>query len=269
MTRSLVTPIGVVLLLCLNCFAAEKPNVPEPKSQVLRVMSYNIHHSRGADNRVDVARIAEVIKAQKADIVGLQELDRGVERSGRKDMPAELAKLTGMHVYFEKNIIYQGGDYGNAILSRYPILQQTNSFYKMVRPNEQRALQQVILDVNGRKVLFLNTHIDYRPEDDERLLHAVEIKDALKRYPTLPTILTGDFNDYPNSPTHNSIKTLFADTWEATGQGDGFTLYSDGPVKRIDYIFYVKSDALKPLKTWVVDTKASDHLPVVTDFTLR
>lgn len=259
---------GLGLLVSSIGHGAEQQNATNT-TQTVRVMSYNIRHARGQDDKVDVARIAEVIKKEKADIVGLQEVDKGVVRSGRVDLPAELAKLTGMHVFFEKNIPYQGGEYGNAILSRYPILQQTNSYYKMIRAGEQRALQQVVVDVKGRKLLFMNTHIDYRPDDTERLMNVVEMKEALKRYPGLPSILTGDFNDYPNGRTHKSVKEAFADAWEAVGTGDGFTYPSDKPRSRIDYIFYSQPETLKPIKAWVVDTQASDHSPLVADFVLR
>ena len=85
-------------------------------------MSYNVHHGEGSDGRIDLERIAAVIKEEKADLVALQEVDRGVLRSGKRDLPAELAKLTGMSVFFENNFGYQGGEYGNAILTRLPVL---------------------------------------------------------------------------------------------------------------------------------------------------
>src|SRR5690348_3713888 len=82
-------------LLLVGCAPAQT------NQQTFRVLSYNIHHGEGIDGKIDIKRIAGFIKETKADIVGLQEVDRGVERTARQDFPKELAKLTGMKVYFE------------------------------------------------------------------------------------------------------------------------------------------------------------------------
>src|SRR3954447_16208752 len=68
-----------------------------------RAMTYNIHHGEGLDRKIDLVRIAELIKRERADIVALQEVDKGVERTGRRDLPQELASLTGMTCVFSNN----------------------------------------------------------------------------------------------------------------------------------------------------------------------
>ena len=87
----------------------------------LRVLSYNIHHGRGTDGVVDLERIAGVIRGSAADVVVLQEVDDRTERTGRIDQTAELGRLTGLHAEFGRQIDYQGGRYGQAILSRTPL----------------------------------------------------------------------------------------------------------------------------------------------------
>jgi endonuclease/exonuclease/phosphatase family metal-dependent hydrolase len=233
-----------------------------------RVMSYNIHHGRGMDGRVDLDRIAGLIRSECADIVALQEVDRGVERTARRDLPAELARLTGMHCYFEKNIPYQGGEYGNAVLTRFPILQQTNTHLRMLHTNEQRGVIQLVLEVRGKKLLFMNTHIDHRREDAERLKNVEQFAEIISGYPKLPVIFCGDFNALPGSPTHQRMKTLLADSWEMAGEGDGFTFPADKPVRRIDYI-WVSRETIEPLKLRVPATTASDHLPVVAEVRIK
>ena len=84
-------------------------------------MTYNIHVGVGMDKKLDLPRIADVIKREHVDLVGLQEVDRGVERTQRIDEIAELARLTRMDYAFAFNLKYQGGQYGVAILSRFPI----------------------------------------------------------------------------------------------------------------------------------------------------
>ncbi len=231
-------------------------------------MTYNIHHGEGIDGRIDLERLANVIKAEKADIVALQEVDRGVLRSGRRDLPSELAKLTGMSVFFENNLSYQGGEYGNAVLTRYPILLATNTHYKMLEPKEQRGAIQIILWANGKRFLLMNTHLDYRETgEEERLLHVETIRELAQKYGQCPVIVCGDFNSTPGSRTHKAMTKFLQDSWELAGRGEGLTIPPENPRTRIDYIWV--SRELKVEKVWVPSTQASDHLPVVAELRFR
>lgn len=259
---------GLLLFLSLT-FPSSHVHASPTAKPLIRVMTYNIHHGEGTDGKVDLERIAEVIRQQRADIITLQEVDRGVARTARRDLVAELAALTGMNYAFGKNLDYQGGDYGNAVLTRFPIVKQQNLHYKMLRPGEQRGLLQVVLKLGGRQFLLLNTHLDYRRDDAERLSNLDEIRRIPEQYKGLPVILCGDFNDTPGSATHLRAAESFIDTWERVGKGDGFSYSSTQPQKRIDYVFVSKGRRLTPLKAWVVESKASDHLPVVVEFDLR
>jgi endonuclease/exonuclease/phosphatase (EEP) superfamily protein YafD len=82
-------------------------------------------------------------------------------------------------------------------------------------------------------------------------------------------ILCGDFNDTPASRTHQTIAQAFEDTWMAAGAGDGFTIPAEKPRKRIDFIWTSKEPSIKALRLWVPQSEASDHLPVVGEFSLR
>jgi endonuclease/exonuclease/phosphatase family metal-dependent hydrolase len=238
------------------------------KKSVVRVLTYNIRHCEGTDHKVDLERIAELINRENPDIVALQEVDRGVLRSSRIDEPAELAKLTGMTAYFDRNIFYQGGEYGNAVLTRLPIKSKKNTHYKMLRPNEQRGVLQLHLDVHGKDLLFMDTHIDYRADDAERVINVDELKRIVAAAGKTPIILCGDFNDHPGSRTHTQMKTFLSDTWEMIGQGDGFSYPSDNPSGRIDYMWITK-DSIEPLKIEVLQSDASDHDPVFGEFRLK
>jgi endonuclease/exonuclease/phosphatase family metal-dependent hydrolase len=241
----------------------------EAAPKTFRVMTYNIHHGAGLDGKVYLQRIAALIKKEQADIVGLQEVDKGVERTARRDCPAELAALTGMRCVFSNNYHFQGGEYGNAVLTRFPVKSWTNRHYKMLRPGEQRGLLQVVLDVHGRELVFMDTHIDYRGDDAERLQNAAEILEAMKAYSGRPMILCGDFNDTPGSRTHQKLAQEFTDEWMAGGTGEGFTIPAEKPRKRIDFIWLTKQPAIDAVRLWVPKSEASDHLPVVGEFRLR
>ncbi len=262
---SAATGAGLVCLGLAGCHTAGTGG----QSSKFRVMTYNIHHGEGLDGRTDLRRIAGLIRQEQADIVALQEVDKGVERTTRRDFPAELAALTGMTCVFSNNFHYQGGEYGNAVLTRFPVKHSTNTHYKMLRSGEQRGILQLVLDIGGREVLFMDTHIDFRGDDTERLLNVAEISQLIQRYRPLPMILCGDFNDTPTSRTYQRVAEQFADTWVLAGSGEGLTIPADHPAKRIDYIWISRNGPLSPLKAWVPTSNASDHLPVVAEFRFK
>lgn len=241
-----------------------------PTAQVFRVLSFNIHHGEGLDGKLDLKRIARVIKEERADLVALQEVDRGAERTQKRDVAAELAALTGMKFEFGKNLDFQGGAYGNAILSRFPLSELTNTLLKMVRAGELRGVLQARVALGGRSLVFMATHLDHRAPDEDRVSSVQQIKTLAAALPeTEPLIVAGDFNDIPGSSMHRGMMEQFADTWELVGQGPGPTIPVGKPNRRIDYIWFTPGRGLEPVKATVPTTDASDHLPVATEFRLE
>ena len=163
--------------------------------------------------------------------MALQEVDKGVEHTARRDLPAELAELTGMTCVFSNNYNFQGGEYGNAMLTRFPIKRWTNTHYQKVNETEQRGLLQLILDVRGREIVFMATHIDYRPDDAARWSNVGEIEGLLKQDGGHPIVICGDFNDTPDSRVCRRMNELLDDTWSLVGTGDGFTIPAEKPRK--------------------------------------
>lgn len=231
-------------------------------------MTYNIHHGEGLDGRVDLPRIADVIKREKADIVALQEVDKGVKRTAGRDLTAELAKLTGMTGVFSNNYHFQGGEYGNAILSRFPVLTRTNLHYQMLHTNEQRGVLQVTIDVHGKQIYFVDTHLDFRPPDTERLKNVGELKQLVAAHQNLPTIICGDFNCSPDSTTHKAMSKVLTDAWPLVNKGPGYTIPAKVPKNRIDYA-WISPETIVPVQAWVPDTEASDHRPVMFEFQFK
>ena len=116
-----------------------QPPSTAPSSRTVTVLTFNIHHAEGTDGKVDVARIAKLIQDTHADVVGLQEVDRGVERTARRDLLKEIADLAGMRFAFGKNLDHQGGDYGNALLTTRPIVSVGNKPLPNTDGGEERA----------------------------------------------------------------------------------------------------------------------------------
>jgi endonuclease/exonuclease/phosphatase family metal-dependent hydrolase len=238
-------------------------------TNTFRVMTYNIHHAEGLDKKVDLKRIADLIKKEKADIVALQEVDRNTERTGKRDFPAEFAQLTGMSCVFSNNWPVQGGEYGTAILTRFPITKREHSLLKMVGSNEQRGLLQAHIKIGDREVVVMNTHIDFRRSDEERLESVKEFVPVIQKKAELPIIFCGDFNDSPGSRTYERMNALLDDSWKLIGKGEGWTIPAEKPHRRIDYIWISKKGSIVPLRAWVPETEASDHRPVVAEFQLK
>ncbi|MCH7992087.1 MAG: endonuclease/exonuclease/phosphatase family protein, partial [Gemmatimonadetes bacterium] len=100
--------------------------VPAASQATLRVAAYNIRHGLGVDGEVDLERIADVLRPLHADVITLQEVDRRVERTNGVDQARRLGELLGMEAHFGDFMPYQGGEYGMAVLSRFPVLGVTN-----------------------------------------------------------------------------------------------------------------------------------------------
>lgn len=238
-----------------------------------RIMTYNIHVGVGMDKRLDLERIAGVINQEHPDLVGLQELDRGVKRTEGVDEIAELARMTRMEYAFAHNLDYQGGQYGVAILSRFPILKTDHRMYANNREAERRGMLRIEVKIGGQILSFATTHLDYQHEDG-RIFEAGQLLDFLKKQPG-PLILVGDFNVEPAGDSYKLVAAYFRDAWlenktfENKMNAAGFSYPADHPAKRIDYILFRPNAGVRARKAWTVDTQASDHVPVVADFEIK
>lgn len=261
MFSRILPPLLSLFLMVTSGFAQSAP-------VTLRVMSYNIHHGEGIDQKLDLERIAKLITDAKADVVALQEVDRGTVRTQKRDLPAELSKLTGMTVHFEKNIPHEGGEYGNAVLTRFPIKRAKNTHLKSFANGEQRGVQQLVLDVAGREVLFMNTHLDARRDPTEREHSATELKAIATAAGKMPVILAGDFNSAPDAPAIASMREFLTDAWTTLSKAPGFTIPVKKPSRRIDYI-WITPASITPVRMEVLNSEASDHLPIVAELRLK
>lgn len=256
-----------ILLVPLAGCAASSGAGDEPGA-LLRVMTFNIHHGADADDRMRVEEMAEVIRAEGVDLVLLQEVDRGVERSDRRDVIAELSEMSGLpHIAFGKNIDHQGGDYGNGILSRHPIVRWDNLHLRQEKPDrERRGVLHAVVQVDGRQIAVLATHLDAGDADERRISADEIVEQLLPRYEELPILFGGDLNEGPEGYVHRRLSEHLEDVWQA-GEGDGFTVPVHEPRRRIDFLFH--SPDLVTDTAYVVATDVSDHLPVVAEVRAR
>jgi endonuclease/exonuclease/phosphatase family metal-dependent hydrolase len=239
---------------------------PGQASSTLRVVSYNIKHGRGNDDVVDLARTAGVLRALTPDIVGLQEVDRLAERSGKVDEARALGESLGLNHAFGRFMAFQGGEYGMGVLSRFPITLSRE--VKLPEGNEPRVALAVDVRLpDGRPLTIVNVHFDWVRDDGFRFAQAqklTEFLDALAQ----PYILLGDFNDEPGSRTLGLFTTRAGEA--AKPRDNRLTFSSTEPVKEIDFIFMAPRQAWTVGEVRVIDEKlASDHRPLLGVLTLR
>lgn len=223
----------------------------------LRVLSYNIHHGEGTDGRVDLPRIARVIRAADPDLVALQEVDDRTKRTGGVDQTAELARLTGLYGAFGKAIDYQGGGYGQAVLSRLPLAGGTVHTLPGEPDREQRIAFAVNVTALGRELTFATTHLHHQ-SDPLRRRQAAKLNEVFAG--SGPTVLAGDLNADPDSEP----LALLARHWSVVGGPNLLTFPAGNPMKQIDYVLHRPAAGLRTAGAWVIDEPvASDHRPLL------
>ena len=256
-----VSKCAVLTLVLVNMLPMK--NVSSAKPLRLRVLSYNIHHAEGVDHKLDVERIARVILSVEPDIVALQEVDQKARRTQSVDQPAELARLTKMNVAFGANIELQGGHYGNAVLSRFPITQHKNHLLPNLDHGEQRGVFTAMLQLPGfvDPLLFYATHLDHRPDEQERLSSANMINELITKHPDQPALLAGDLNATPNSKTLQRFRS----DWFPVNNDPMPTIPVKQPSKQIDFILYRPQARWKVIEVKILDESiASDHRAIFT-----
>lgn len=223
----------------------------------LRIMSYNIRAGRGLDDVVDIARAAAVIKRANADLVAVEEVDRGTKRSGGVDQVAALAEGTGLTATWCKSIDHDGGEYGIALLSREEPIGVRRVKLPLLGANEQRML----LLAEFPTCLMGVTHLSL--VEEERLASIEVLRGFIS--PEKPFFLAGDWNDQPSSDFLRKLRTSFAIV-----SGFDFTFPASKPDRCIDYIAVSRRHRARfehVSHEVVEEPLVSDHRPIVA--TLR
>lgn len=241
----------------VSTFVPAPPATTEPHE--IRALSYNIKHGHGMDGHVDLGRIADVLRSLRADVIGLQEVDLAVKRSGYRNQVNSLAAQLNMHPVFGSFMDYEAGQYGMAALSRFPVVRAES--LRLPDGNEPRiALAFEVEHPSGDRLLIVNVHFDWVKDATYRLAQAKVVRDYLAQTDK-QWILMGDFNDLPDSATLDLFRAIGVEVPKP--EGESLTIPSDVPTKEIDFIFRSKDASWNPATAHVVDEKvASDHRPV-------
>lgn len=227
----------------------------------LKVMTYNIHHGKSLYGTNSIDTIAQLVSESNVDIVGFQEIESGMLRSGFLNQVEYLSTQLNMNQAFGPNLNILGGKYGNAIMSKYPIIAYEN--YGLPSGREQRGFLRATIDVNGHEIQFIVTHLGLNEEERNRQVSVIQ------RYmETLQgdVILVGDFNAAQDSTEIRRLSKKLQDVGEITGNSDQPTFDLPLLSKRIDYIFIGQGITIESYE--VIKSRASDHYPVQAELVL-
>ncbi len=233
-------------------------------------MTYNVHSCIGMDGKVSPLRIAEVIAHYNPDVVALQELDAGLSRTDLVDQAHLIAKSLEMSYHFHSSIQVEEGEYGNAVLSRFPmrlVKGEALPTHPINRNLERRGAVWAEVAFKGIKLQVLATHLGLNRRERMCQANALTGPDWLG-HPDCraPLVLCGDFNALPGSFVYRHFIRRLNDA-HRTGRGQRLkgTWPVRLPLMRLDYLFLSpdikvrRISAPRTPQTMV----ASDHLPLV------
>jgi endonuclease/exonuclease/phosphatase family metal-dependent hydrolase len=254
---------GCLLLLTLSFSALSQIQI--------KVLTYNIYHGELAyeAGKPNLDSVAALIKKVKPDFVALQEVDSATARSaklyGKKtDLVKELAAKTGMNGYFGKAMDFDGGGYGEGLLSVFPLKTVTGQL-PSPKGGEPRSLIYANTRLpNGQNIIIGGTHLCH--ESAENRQSQVESIDNLYRSLLVPGIICGDFNFEAKDSAYLAMTNWFKDAAVVRNILPN-TFSSKVPTKRIDYVFLTKRGNWKVINAETFPVTYSDHLPVL--FTLE
>ena len=234
----------------------------------LRIATYNIHKCRGLDRRVRPQRIIDVLKETAADVIALQEVVGMDHPERERNQVRSIADELGFEFCIGENRRLHGGAYGNALLSRLPILCENNHDITW-RKSEPRGCLEVTLALpEASQVRVFNTHLG--TGFFERRFQARKLLELLGDHSleAAPRLVLGDFNEWPRGLASHLLGNHFQ-TAEPPKRLGGVRSYPGVlPVAHVDHIYY-------DLPLELVDVRihrsrlaliASDHLPLVAEF---
>ncbi len=229
-------------------------------------MSYNIHHGANEQDSDRLDSMALFVGQQKVDIVGLQEVDSLCKRSGSVDQAKLIAERNGLYYAFGRHRRYDGGSYGQAILSRFSISEVRNYNLPTAIDGDKGTVNFIVAVVEiekGKKVQVSVAHLDYRHEAS-RIKQANLILDYLKDSP-YPNILLGDMNSYGDSKPLEVLYSRFDDLDPLKP----FTFPATGARNKIDYMLTERGRGLTILNSEAIQVRLSDHLPLLSKVLIK
>ncbi len=221
--------------------------------KALRVTTWNIEAALSAS----LEEIAAELEAMQTDIVALQEVDVRVRRTGLRDQPVVLAAALGFHYVFAASIKWDGGDYGLAVLSRWPLVDVRRHRVDNPGAGEPRIVLEVTVCAGGRSLRLFNHHADVGARS--RAAGLAELRALVRPAVGQGVLVLGDFNDGPET---TGVRALTEAGLVDLGAERNVNTAASG---RIDYLFVDPPLARVTSRTQVWTTRNSDHHALMAD----
>jgi endonuclease/exonuclease/phosphatase family metal-dependent hydrolase len=236
----------------------------------LRIVTYNIHKCRGFDGRVSPSRIARILTEVNADIIALQEVLDGPGHFHSRQSEFIASEL-GMHSCFGSNRQIRGGNYGNAILSRFPIEDYAN-YDISVAGREPRGCLRADVSIQGQRIHLFNVHLGTSYKE-RRQQASILCSPGLLLNPSWKgsRVVLGDFNEWTRGLatrllTQHFLGIKIEKTISFLQTYPGFF-----PFLHLDHIYF--ESGLHLISTRLHRSRraliASDHLPIVAEFVMQ
>jgi endonuclease/exonuclease/phosphatase family metal-dependent hydrolase len=233
------------------CATSTAPVADSPKR--VRIATWNIRAARSAP----LDTIAAELQAMQADIIALQEVDVRTRRSGFVDGPAALAVALSFHYVFAASVKWDAGDYGLAVLSRWPLAEVRRHRLDATAAMEPRIVLEVTVCANGRQLRLFNHHADVRAASRDSGF--LELRRIVQSGVGKGMFVLGDFNEYPDAPGVRSL--VDAGLADLGAERNANTAHSG----RIDYLLADVPLARLMSNVHVWPTDKSDHNAVMAD----
>lgn len=238
---------------------------PRRDAQRVTVLTLNLHAGQTKAGVLDLGRIASELRSWDADLVLLQEVDRGRRRSDEVDQTQWLARRLGFEAAYGPTDRTRLGSNGNGILSRWPITDARVRALPRAPGYFRRGLVRATIDVRGQQVDVFATHLDHA-SPRLRQAQARAVADAVRRTPR-PVLLGADLNAEPGMPAVRVLeRTGLVDAWPVVGDDEGLTVPAAAPRRRIDYV--LADESFAPVRSRVLISLVSDHRAVRTTYDL-
>jgi endonuclease/exonuclease/phosphatase family metal-dependent hydrolase len=252
--RLKITALLTTLVLTISLGAQNLSD----NNPVVKILTFNILHGATTLGDYNLEAIAMVIIESDPDIVALQEVDFKTNRSGHIDLATELGIRTKMAPLFGRAMYYDGGEYGEGILSRFSFISARNVPLPYTPGNEPRtAIEAVVVLFSGDTIAFIGTHFDHLKSETDRIAQAEKINEVFAVSP-YPAVLAGDLNAQPGSKPINILEEIWSSSYDKDDPEPTFP--SDAPRIRIDYVMHFPKEKWRTLETKVIcDSIASDH----------
>ncbi len=255
-----------LLLLALplaGILTRQEPSTVTGSGFPVRLMTYNLHNGFNTGGDLNLEALAQVIEEANPDIVVLQEISRGWLISGRTDMLDWLSQRLDTPYVSGPT---EGALWGNAVLSRYPVIESANNELPPRALFLRRGYLTTRFDIgNGEVLNVIATHLHHLEEDSA--IRQQQVPVILGAWNNREyTVITGDMNAQPDSTEMAMFRsTGLTDVMAQAIPPEGFTFRSSAPYERIDYIWITPD--LRASNAGVINSTASDHFPVIVELT--